>query len=65
VKLYPDALAEYVAGHPGALYAVSLALVGVSGALLVRSVQINVALGILMRNARSDAARAASEALGG
>ena len=61
----PDSVFEYIHDHPRVLYAVTVPLVILAAVNLERAYRLQAMAGQFVRHRASDAARAASEALGG
>lgn len=61
----PDRCFEYVHEHPRVLYAVTVPLVAFAAYTLVRGIRVHVMVEQFVAAHTADAARAASEALGG
>lgn len=61
----PESWVKFVHEHPRVMYAISLPLLGFCAWNLIRAVRLHVLAEMFVAARESDAARAASEALGG
>jgi hypothetical protein len=61
----PDSAIEYMHEHPGVMYVITVPLLAFCAFNLVHAIRIHMFVQDVVRNRAFDAARAASEGLGG